>query len=159
MKTVPVSDLLAEVGDADYELVTNYSWSRFVDRNELIYARRYWREGGRQYGQFMHTLLTGFRLTDHIDHNGLNNQRYNLRDGADGVNARNARPLRVGTSQYKGVYWHKRDKAWTAQIWIDSRRKWLGNFADEVQAARAYDAAATVFFRDSACLNFPERAR
>jgi hypothetical protein len=153
MMLVPVTgDLWAQVDDGDFDLVSLYRWCRFVDKHR-IYARRFWTENGRQRGQFMHSLITGLPLVDHVDHDGLNNQRYNLRDGSGVVNARNSRSF-VGSSQFKGVSWHKVSRKWTAQIWYDGRLHGLGSFLDEEEAARAYDQAAVENFGDHAYLNF-----
>ena len=46
------------------------------------------------------------------------------------------------SSQYKGVYWHKRDRHWAALIYIHGVKKHIGEFKTEADAARAYDARA-----------------
>jgi hypothetical protein len=52
------------------------------------------------------------------------------------------KPTKKGrTSRHRGVYWHKRGKKWRASITANGKRKWLGTFVDEDDAARAYDAA------------------
>lgn len=58
------------------------------------------------------------------------------------------------SSKYKGVALNKRDNVWTASI-KPSRQKarWLGRFASEQDAARAYNMAARELFGDKAFLN------
>src|SRR5262245_40260025 len=59
------------------------------------------------------------------------------------------------TSRFHGVVWHRRDRKWRAQISIDKRNIWLGQFDNEEDAARAFDAAAISARGASAILNFP----
>jgi hypothetical protein len=57
------------------------------------------------------------------------------------------------SSRYKGVSWHKRSGKWQAGIRVNGRTIFLGCFADELAAARAYNRAALKYFRDFAALN------
>jgi hypothetical protein len=150
--------LVALVDDADYALVSQFRWHLERHVNGIVYARRvYYDNEGRRHAQKMHTLITGFRKTDHSDHDGLNNQRYNLRDGYGSLNQYNQRSSR-GSSRFKGVSWLDSRHKWRAYIGQFGRQLYLGVFADEVAAARAYDAAARELFGGYACLNFPEEA-
>ena len=105
----------------------------------------------------MHKLITGWPQTDHIDHDGLNNQRYNLRDATSVQNSREPDPAASATPlSYKGVGWDRKKRKWRVRIFRDGRAICLGYFADEGAAARAYDAAALEHFGHYAYLNFPE---
>jgi hypothetical protein len=86
---------------------------------------------------------------DHINHNGLDNRRCNLRVGTTRQNQGNSR-WRVGPSGYRGVTPEKRTGRWQAQI---ARLK-LGSFPTPEEAARSYDAAAIEWFGPFASLNF-----
>ena len=112
--------------------------------------------GRQKTGVRMHTLLTGWKRVDHEDHNGLNNQRSNLRQATAGQNARNAR-IRIApkTSQYKGVAWA--GSAWVAYIQADRKRHHLGRSPSELEAAYMYDAAARELHGEFACTNFPDQ--
>ena len=92
------------------------------------------------------------KIIDHIDHNGLNNKRSNLRICTMAQNAANRRKVK-GSSNFKGVSWHKRHQMWQAKI---QRGKWshLGYFNDELEAAKAYDKAAKDLWGEFAKLNF-----
>ena len=61
------------------------------------------------------------------------------------------------SSKFKGVSWHKGSKKWTAGIMIGRKRKFLGNFATENEAAHAYDKFAKSLLGENANLNFPEK--
>lgn len=94
---------------------------------------------------------------DHIDHDGLNNTLSNLRIATHAQNAINSRKQNVVTcSQFKGVVWHKKNSKWQAQLHKDGKNIYLGGFIIEEDAARAYDAAAKLYFGEYANLNFPE---
>lgn len=60
------------------------------------------------------------------------------------------------TSRYKGVSWVTGRHRWTAHIAKDAKAYYLGLFRDEIECARAYDAAARRLFGIHARLNFPE---
>lgn len=156
----------ALVDDEDYELVSQLKWyakeeSRPGRRPSGPYAMARITRGGKRTTIQMHTLLTGWPETDHRDHDGLNNQRSNLRPGR-GVNQRNARPQLGGTSQYKGVCWYtplRGQGRWKAQIRATGMSRHLGYFLSEVDAAHAYDTAARAAFGEYAVVNFPIESR
>lgn len=64
-----------------------------------------------------------------------------------------------GISKYNGVTWHRKDNAWRAQIRHDGRQITIGNFRDEIAAARAFDEYALKARGEFARLNFPQEAR
>lgn len=148
------------IGDEDLALVLPYRWHADV-REGLTYAVAVVRVASRKRKIYMHRLITGgprdVRI-DHIDGNGLNNVRTNLRPSTNTENARNTRLARNNTSGFKGVYWYRRDGCWRAQIMVDRRCLHLGYFATAEQAAEAYDAAAVRYFGAFARTNASLRA-
>ena len=66
--------------------------------------------------------------TDHIDRNGLNNQRSNLREVTQSQNLHNRRANYNNRSGIKGVTWHKRDKIWQAQVTHQGKTHYVGLF-------------------------------
>ena len=94
-------------------------------------------------------------VVDHQFHDTLDNRKENLRICTVSQNAMNKRKS-IGSSRFKGVSWHKRDKKWKGKIVHNGRRISLGNFSSEEEAARAYDAKALKLFGEFSCLNFPE---
>lgn len=153
--------LSVQVDDVDYELASQYRWLRHVQRtahSSNTYARRMWYdEDGRLRQQYLHNFLTGWAYVDHEDHNGLNCQRYNMRQADDRLNHQNMRS-RSATSRFKGVAWaaHVSPQRWQVHICDTGRQESLGLFYDEVEAAHVYDDRARELFGEFACLNFPE---
>ena len=104
-----------------------------------------------------YTLSKSDRV-DHLDHDGLNNTRDNLRLATNAGNQYNQRCTRLKkiSSQYKGVAWYKRHSTWRAQINCKQIVYHLGYFENEIDAALAYDKAASKYFGEFANLNFPK---
>lgn len=141
--------LVALVDVNDYEIVSRFRW--FPDKSKhTFYARANLQAvNGRQPSIKMHKLITGFDQVDHKDRNGLNNQRSNLREATQTENLANRATW--GTSKFKGVS-RSRGK-WRAQISIDNKVRNLGQFTEEIEAARAYDRAALEQFGEFVLTN------
>ena len=91
---------------------------------------------------------------DHIDGNGLNNQRNNLRIVTNQQNGMNQKKQRRSTtSRYKGVCWHNKNKGWMAGIKHNRKTIYLGCYETEEEAALAYNTEATRIFGEYAKLN------
>src|SRR5580693_3457535 len=149
MRTVPLhgpkaAGRVALVDDADYALVMAYRWNvleqerrgRPIGPYALANLPR--GESGAPRHLLMHKLLTGWPRTDHADHNGLNNQRSNLRPASGTENQWNRRPNSRGTSQYKGVSYDPVNQKWLARICVSGTQRNLGRHASETDAAHAY---------------------
>ena len=74
--------------------------------------------------------------------------------GAAAAAAERAPAPKRQRSAYRGVSFHHTGQ-WCARIYHQGRQIWLGYFADEGDAARAYDARARQLYGASAQLNFP----
>jgi hypothetical protein len=94
-------------------------------------------------------------FVDHINHNGLDNRKANLRICTNLQNLRNKRPKTGCTSEYKGVHWCKGRNKFRANIYLNKKAIHLGYFHDEIAAAKAYDEKARELFGEFAYLNFP----
>lgn len=92
---------------------------------------------------------------DHVDGDPQNNRLSNLREAGQRQNGYNV-GSKGGRSGYCGVHMHKGRSKWIAQCRnSDGRTIHLGSFADEIDAARAYDRAAKEWHGEFARLNFP----
>ena len=101
---------------------------------------------GRSYGEhrLIHLLFSG-EWPDQVDHiNGIrsDNRHANLRSANHAQNCMNRKPI---GSTSKGCYWQPKRKKWMAQIGVYGRRKTIGYYATEIEAANAYAKAAEEF--------------
>lgn len=104
----------------------------------------------------MHRVIMGAKPGEQIDHingDGLNNCKSNLRRCTHQENHFNEGLSKNNTSGYKGVSWCKRDKKWIAQIAPHGKNKYLGRFDCKHEAAEAYNEAAKKHFGEFARLN------
>jgi hypothetical protein len=96
-------------------------------------------------------------LVDHRNRNRLDNRRANLRIATHAQNQFNKGKTRRKTaSRFVGVTFVKSIGRWRAQIMLDRKNIFLGNFENELEAAKAYDAAAKKYHGEFARLNFPD---
>lgn len=137
----------ALVDDADYDKVRAYRW-------------HYYDSGKRRYVVSGNTILHRFILdapsdmfVDHVNGDGLDNRRCNIRLCTPKENTRNRSVHENGTSGYKGVSWHKVRSAWSAQIGVDYRLVHLGLYESPEDAAIVYNHAAIKYHGDFARLN------
>ncbi len=150
----------ATVDAADYARTACYNWRLLTGHNGKLYAFASF-GGGTIY---MHRLVTdtqpGYE-TDHINGNGLDNRRANLRQASASQNRANMGKPKRGdgrpqTSIYKGVSWNADRSAWRACIQHSGRSIHLGRYTSETDAARAYDRAAVAQWGEFAKVNFPD---
>ncbi|OLE10689.1 MAG: hypothetical protein AUG89_11540 [Acidobacteria bacterium 13_1_20CM_4_56_7] len=94
----------------------------------------------------MHNLVSGIPIgVDHVDGNPLNNQRANLRQANRYQNGQN-RKVQKHSSRFKGVSFWKSVGKWVASINVNGKKRHLGYFKDETDAAKRYDRAAELNF-------------
>lgn len=132
--------LYAIVDVGDYDEVNRFLWVAHKDKN-ITYARRALpRENGVQTDQKMHHLIMGKPpkglMIDHINGNGLDNRKCNLRFVTNRENCMNRH--RNYTSSYPGVTWNKRSGVWNAQAQVNGKHVHIGTFHKEIDAYNAY---------------------
>jgi hypothetical protein len=112
-------------------------------KNQILKTKNYHRDYSDGY------------VIDHINRNGLDNRRANLRLATVAQNAWNSKK-RNSHSGYKGVCYDKVKQRWRAAIVNHGRRIHLGYFEDKIAAAKAYDEVAKKYCGQFALLNFPD---
>jgi len=158
MKIVPLTrGYAAKMDDADLAVVAKYKWyTDLSERGRSAYARTNIRKNDGQRGfLLMHRLILGINdptvAVDHIDGDGTNNQRANLRVCTKSENARNRRRFANSSSRYVGVSLKIRGKGkpypphlrrWLAKISSNGEIHRIGSFFTEEAAAVAYNASA-----------------
>ena len=139
------------VDDEDWEKVRGYGWN--ISQNyRCKYAQAYVHGKGNV---LMHRIImeNPDLHVDHIDGNGLNNQKDNLRLCTRKQNSANSRKIEGTSSKYKGVSWFKHLSKWESYIWTGEKRASLGYFNVETEAAIAYNKAALELHGEFARLN------
>lgn len=122
---------------------------------KTVYARRQKRASRTTtLNIFMHRLLLpDAEQVDHINGNGLDNRRCNLRAATPGQNMANRPRRRDNRTGFKGV--HRSGPGFSAQIKSKGVRTYLGYYKTADAAARAYDWAALQIHGPFARTNFP----
>jgi hypothetical protein len=149
----------AIVDDEDYDFLMQWKWhvmGRYAGRVAIDSTTR------KQSSVAMHRVILDTPQgmhSDHINGDGLDNRRENLRICTPGENVRNqkANKRRVGDAQYKGTFFVKELGKWKAVIGINGKTQYLGLFDCEDDAARAYDQKARELFGDFVRPNFPNQ--
>lgn len=157
MKNIPLTrGFFAQVDDEDYDFLNQWKWYAKSSRGK-IYAAKNVQSVKGQRQLFMHRLVMKVNElkteVDHIDGDGLNNKKINLRTCTRSENCRNRKPY--GSSPYLGVSWYgfNNKNKWSATIKINGRQKCLGYFSVEAEAAIAYNKAASLHHGEFARLN------
>lgn len=174
MKTINLTQgHVALVDDDDYDYLMQWKWQlnniyRKKEKSKYVYAgRKTWiKKQPRNQSRkvvFMHRVIMDAPINmvvDHIDHNGLNNQKNNLRVCSPTQNKHNRLPS--GKSKYLGVhiFFHKTTSGTyryiRSAIKISGKMKHLGVFKTEEEAAMAYDVVAKEQYGEFANLNFKD---
>ena len=138
---------VALVDNCDYQTVAPFKWCAHNKRRKTFYAVGTESIGDGTFRTIkMHRVILGVTdpavWVDHIDGNGLNNCRSNLRICTRGQNQRNRPANRNNKSGYKGVFACKRSGRWIAKIMCDRKAIHIGRFDTPEDAHAAYVQAA-----------------
>lgn len=159
MKKIPLTKgFMAIVDDDMFDYLTQWKWHVHSNGHGGIYAVREESIDKRKM-ICMHLVIIGAQVeerVDHIDGNGLNNQRYNLRFCTNAQNQCNRCLQSNNHSGWRGVSWDSRRRKWQVHITYARKHQSLGYFNDLIEAALAYDIAARSLHGRFARTNFLE---
>lgn len=143
----------ALVDKDDYGFLKNINWSESKSLNTSYAIARVW-IGNKWHSVTMHRMIMRFskRWVDHIDGNGLNNQKSNLRYCNQNQNSANSKN-KDRKAPYRGVTKTKYGR-YHARITVSTKTRHLGMFDTAEAAAKAYDEAARQHWGDFATTNF-----
>ena len=142
---------VAIVDDEDYDELNKLKWYTNHNYNDKYYAVHSINKTQKKLK--LHRVIMNVTnpkiVVDHINGDGLDNRKCNLRICSHKENMMNRVKQNDTTSKYKGVWWDKDMKRWRAYI----GNKKLGSFKLEVDAAKAYNEKAKELFGDFAKIN------
>lgn len=159
------SDKKVLVDDEDFEYLTEYAWWEYIPKKGVstyAYGVKLPRRTTGEKVVKMHRLITNAPkelVVDHVDNNGLNNCKDNLRLVTLAQNSQRANNSASNPnkkhSKYRGVSYLGWYGKYLAYVDTKGKRKYLGYFDTDIEAAQARDALAKVEHGDFAVLNFP----
>ena len=162
-KIILNNGIYAIVDNDDFKKVSKYKWRGVYSKKSNTYyaARSTWDSLTKKKSTMrMHRLILKARkgeIVDHINHNGLDNRKSNIRIVDNSQNQCNRVKRGDFSSKYKGVY-RCADK-WRALICFNKIKYHLGVFIKEIDAAKAYNKKAKELFKEYAFINkIPRRA-
>ena len=158
MKQIPLTQgKFATVDDDDFDYLSQWKWCARKTDGIFYAVRNESRSVFPRKTLYMHRLVLNSPTdmhTDHVDGNGLNNTRANLRVCQNSENRRNHKRHSNNSTGFIGVT--TRRGRFIAQIFLSGKHISLGSFNSPEEAARAYDIAALKYFGEFASLNFKE---
>ena len=145
----------ALIDDDDYNRILKYKWCAHFEHNNW-YAVTGKVINGKRHTIRMHRLIMDAmpgEIMDHINGNGLDNRKENLRFCTAKQNCWNSGSRKGTSSKYKGVSKRKGTRKWESYININGKRKHLGFFHTEKEAAKRYNQQAVLVYGQFARLN------
>lgn len=158
MKIIPLTKgKVTLVDDDDFEYLNQWTWFT-VESHKTFYAvRTDYPTPSKGVRIWMHKEILRLNdpnlYVDHIDRNGLNNQRSNLREATRSKNMVNRSNFINSKSKFKGVSWDSQRNRWKVYVVNDGVKNFVGRFKSETEAALAYNEACKKIHGEFACLN------
>lgn len=129
----------------DVDKIKSIKWHRSDSQRHTYYC-----VSNNSTYRRLHRLILGITdknvVIDHINHNGLDNRKSNLRICTNQQNICNCNTPKNNKSGYKGVYWSKERNKWCAQISINNKTKSLGRYNTIEEAIEARKKAAKEYY-------------
>lgn len=146
---------VAIIDDEDFNFLSNFNWY-FLSNG---YAASSSKINSKNFS-LMHRVIMdhhGVNLknsfVDHINRNGLDNRKINLRKADDSQNQGNQIINKHNHSGFKGIYLDKARNKYAVQICVNRKKIFLGRFKDKISAALKYNEAALEYFGEFARIN------
>jgi hypothetical protein len=159
-KTHGAHDVLLD--DEDYDrVVAGGKWLLSKTLNSFYAIRHSRRPDGVKTTEKMHAVVSGEKGVDHINGNGLDNRRENLRSATHAQNCQNHPLSRRNTSGYRGVWFSKIRGKWIAEIRLNDVKTVLGEFGTAAEAgavARSARERLMPFTNEARCAPRQEAA-
>ena len=139
----------------DYPLLSRYKWTSYPCNHGkgTWYAQTVIRGKSIPMARFILGSFNKRFIADHINGNGMDNRKSNLRLCSPSRNLQNRSAWK--NRKFKGVYRNKSSKKFCVQITHNKKNHYFGGFISDEEAARFYDKKALEFFGEYAKLNFP----
>ena len=154
---------VALIDDEDFDRVSKYKWCACVS-GSAVYALHSFKSDltGKRFVLSMHRFIMdnpdGLEV-DHINHNGIDNRKENLRACTGSQNSMNSSIYKNNTTEYKGTSYNPKNNPsnpYSAHIGYQGKLIHLGYYTTVQQAARAYDRKAKELFGEFAALNYDD---
>src|SRR4029453_12360785 len=144
---------VALVDDEDFLRLSKHKWFAMTNQHGNWYVgRNSSRLLGKRKTILMNSEIMSSLGVDHINGDGLDNRRSNLRLATTPQSGANRKLSANNTSGVTGVYWHRAQNKWGAQIKVDRRMIHLGRFIEKQDAISARQKAAKIHFGEFARL-------
>lgn len=157
MKKISVGKDKFALVDNEFGYFSQWKWSLATNNHINYYAKRRIVKAGILEVVLMHRLIMNapkYLFVDHINGDGLDNRKVNLRLCYHWENIANQRMHKNNTSGYKGVHWSKEKNKWKSEIKVNYKNIHLGYFDDKIEAARTYDKASKIYHGEYGRTNF-----
>ncbi len=143
------SGYFAIVDDDDFDLLNQHKWflmKLYHCKTDILYARRYDYTDKKITAILMHRVIakakSRIEKVDHINHNGLDNRKNNIRLCTHSENMSFRTSAKNSSSKYLGVSRNNKSKRWTVALKHNKIKYSLGSFSSEDEAAFAYNEKA-----------------
>jgi len=161
-RKIYLGDGVYTIVDADiYYRLGHLKWQPKANRGKFYVVRYAIIAPGQTKLLNLHREITNAPkglIVDHINGNPQDNRIVNLRLVTQSQNSQNIPKRKNTSSRFIGVYFNKEQRKWRATISYKKKSFYLGDFKNEIDAAKAYDAAARKYYGPKARVNFPERS-
>ena len=134
---------VAIIDEEDFQRISQEHWCAIKIKG------RYYAIQGKRTNLYMHRIIMGAtddEQIDHVNNNGLDNRKRNLRRCTNAQNNWNKGKHRDNTSGFKGVSYDPDRGKWRARLMVNGKFVWLGRHHTAQAAYMAYTTKAKEVF-------------